>query len=48
MNPVLHGLIAGLTCAGVIVFFVMLGIGLCRGAAAADTRPVREDTGEYE
>lgn len=44
MNPALYGLAGGLVCAGAIVFFVLLGLGLCR-AAAPD---VREDTGDYE
>lgn len=46
MTPVFTGLIAGLVCAGAIVFMVLLGLGLCR--AAAWTPDVRENTGEYE
>lgn len=45
--PVLNGLIVCLICAGAIVFFVLLGLGLCR-AAAMQSADVVEDTGEYE
>ena len=33
MNAALYGLVGGLICAGAIVFFVLLGLGLCRAAA---------------
>lgn len=51
MSAIINGLIIGLACAGLIVFVVLLGLGLCRAAAMqsdAMPRDVREDTGEYQ
>lgn len=45
MSAIINGLVIGLACAGLIVFVVLLGLGLCRAAAM---QGVREDTGEYE
>lgn len=45
MSAIINGLVIGLACAGLIVFVVLLGLGLCRAAAMQD---VREDDGEYE